>query len=160
MRYSSRELVRGALIAALYVVLTLLSAVFGLSGGVIQFRLSEALCILPCFTPAAVPGLLAGCVLSNLLTGCPLWDVLFGSLATLIGAVGTRLLRKNKWLAPVLPIVANTLMVPALLLLVYQTPGTYGFFALTVGVGEVVCCGVLGLLLHLLIEKRLSQLFR
>ena len=90
------DLTQGAMIAALYVVLTFIANLAGLASGVIQVRLSEALTILPVFTAAAVPGLAVGCVLANLLTGCAIWDVVFGSLATLIGAVGTRLLRKKK----------------------------------------------------------------
>ena len=91
-----------ATVAALYVILTGIAKLFGLDSGVIQVRFSEALCILPIFTPAAVPGLFIGCVLSNILSGGIIWDVVFGSLATLLGALGTRLLRKNRFLA-VLP---------------------------------------------------------
>ena len=85
----------GGVIAALYVVLTMVAAAFSLASGAIQVRLSEALTILPVFTSAAIPGLTVGCVLANLITGCALWDVVFGSLATLIGAVGTYLLKKK-----------------------------------------------------------------
>ena len=85
----------GAIIAALYVVLTYLASAMGLSSGVIQVRFSEALTILPIFTPAAIHGLFVGCLLSNLLTGCALWDVVFGSLATLLGAIFTYLLRRS-----------------------------------------------------------------
>ncbi len=75
-------LVQGALIAALYVVLTLVAAGFDLASGAIQVRISEALCILPFFTPAAVPGLFVGCLAANLVTGSALPDIIFGSLAT------------------------------------------------------------------------------
>ena len=85
---------RGALIGALYVVLTLVSALFGLSSGVIQFRISEALCVLPIFMPEAIPGLFIGCIVSNLIAGGVFWDIVFGSIATLIGAILARLLRK------------------------------------------------------------------
>ena len=91
-------LTQAAMIAALYVVLTFIANAFGLASGVIQVRLSEALTVLPFFTPAAVPGLYVGCLLANLLTGGCLLDILVGSLATLIGALGTRALRKWKWL--------------------------------------------------------------
>ena len=100
MNRNLRFLCRGALIAALYVVLTWLCSLVGLDKGVIQMRLSEALCVLPAFTGAAVPGLFAGCLLANLLTGSALPDIIFGSLATLIGALGAYALRKNKWLVP------------------------------------------------------------
>ena len=100
MKKRTLRLVRGGLIAALYVVLTLVSAVFGLSSGVIQLRLSEALCVLPFFMPEAVPGLFIGCLLANLITGCLPFDILFGSIATLLGAVGARLLGRYRPLVP------------------------------------------------------------
>ena len=109
-------LVQAALIAAMYVALTYLSNMAGLW----EVRFSEALCILPYFTGAAVPGLTVGCVLANILTGCPLWDVVFGSLATLIGAYIARLLHKKSWwLAPWPNIIANTIAVPLILRYVY-----------------------------------------
>ena len=102
---------QGAVIAAIYVVLTYIVSLLGLTNGVIQVRLSEALTILPVFTPAAIPGLVVGCVISNILTGAVIWDVIFGSLATLIGAVGTYLLRKHhRILYPLPPIIANTVI--------------------------------------------------
>ena len=111
---------QAAMIAALYVVLTFLSNALGLANGAIQLRLSEALTVLPFFTPAAIPGLFTGCLISNMLTGCAPFDILFGSLATLLGAVGTRVMRKSKWLAPVSPIIANTLIIPFVLMYVYE----------------------------------------
>lgn len=98
-RNKTLQLANAGMIAALYVVLTWIANLLGLASGAIQVRLSEALTILPVFSVAAVPGLTVGCVLANLLTGCAAWDVVFGSLATLIGAVGTRLL-KDKPLQP------------------------------------------------------------
>ena len=90
MRKSTAQTVAfGGIIAALYVALTYLANLLGLASGAIQVRFSEALTILPVFTPAAIPGLFVGCVLSNILTGCMPLDVLFGSIATLLGAVGT-----------------------------------------------------------------------
>ena len=100
------------MIAALYVVLTLLANALGLANYAIQVRFSEALTILPFFTPAAIPGLTIGCLLSNILTGCAPLDILFGTLATLIGALGTYALRRFEWLAPLPPILANTIIVP------------------------------------------------
>lgn len=135
---------QGALIAALYVVLTLLSNVFGLASGVIQFRLSEALCVLAAFTPAAIPGLAVGCFVSNMLTGCMIWDVILGSIATLIGAVVAYLLRRYPMLAPWPNVISNTVIVPFILRYVYGSEGTMWFFALTVGLGEIVTCGILG----------------
>lgn len=146
-----------AIIAALYVVLTYLASALGLASFAIQVRFSEALTILPIFTPAAIPGLFVGCVLANLLTGCAVWDVVFGSLATLLGAIGTYLLRKHRVTALLPPIVANTLVVPPVLLYVYGLEGTYLFFTLTVCLGEVISCGILGTVLRKSLEK--SKLF-
>ena len=140
-------IVQAAMIAAIYVVLTYFVSAFNLASGAIQVRISEALTVLPFFTPAAIPGLAIGCLISNLLTGCLPMDVVFGSLATLLGAVGTYLLRKKKWLVPIPPIVANTLIVPFVLAYVYGAEGTIPFFMLTVGIGEVISCYVLGMIL-------------
>ena len=138
----------GGVIAALYVVLTMVAAAFGLASGAIQVRLSEALTILPVLTPAAVPGLTVGCILANIVTGCLPWDVVFGSLATLIGAVGTRLLRKNPYIAWIPPVVSNMVIVPIVLQKVYGVEDAWWYLMLTVGAGEVISCGILGLLLY------------
>ena len=141
------QLANGGLIAALYVVLTVLAAQFNLASGAIQVRFSEALTILPVFTASAVPGLAVGCILANLLTGCAAWDVVFGSLATLIGAVGTRLLKNKPLLAWIPPVISNMAIIPIILIKVYAVPDAWWFLVLTVGAGEVISCGVLGLLL-------------
>ena len=157
LKKSKRKIINisiAAVIAALYVVLTYLASAMGLASFAVQVRFSEALTILPIFTPAAIPGLFVGCVLANVLTGCALWDVIFGSLATLIGALGTFLLKKYKILATLPPIIANTIIVPFVLLNVYNLEGTYWFFALTVCLGEIISCGVLGSLLRKSLEKR------
>nr|MBQ8253490.1 QueT transporter family protein [Lachnospiraceae bacterium] len=149
---------QAAMIAALYVVLTFLSNALGLANGAIQLRISEALTVLPFFTPAAIPGLFVGCLLSNILTGCAPFDILFGSIATLLGAVGTWLLKRWKWAAPVSPILSNTLIVPFVLMYVYELPGGIFYFMLTVGIGEVLSCGLLGmLLLHIVKKSRILQ---
>ncbi len=153
-------LTQSALIAALYVVLTLLINSVGLASGAIQIRISEALTILPIFTSAAVPGLFIGCLLSNILTdGMPL-DVIFGALATLFGALGTRFLRKRKWLAPLPPIIANTLIVPFILQYVYKLEDALWFLFLTVGIGEIISAGVLGMLLYFALNKYKSIIFK
>ena len=144
---NTRGMVYASAIAAIYVVLTLVSAAAGLSGGVIQFRLSEALTVLPVFTGAAVPGLFIGCAIANLVTGALPWDVAIGSLATLIGAYLTYRFRNRPKLAPVFPILSNGLIVPFVLKYVYA-------FFLTVTVGEAVCCGLLGYLLYRALSKR------
>ena len=143
-------------IAAAYVVLTFIAQSVGLASGAIQFRLSEALTILPMFTSAAIPGLAVGCVLANILTGCALWDVVCGSIATLLGALGTHFLRKteNPYFGCLPPIISNMLIVPAVLIKVYGAPESYWYLMLTVGIGEVVCCGVLGVIIYKVIKKR------
>ncbi|MCM1190263.1 MAG: QueT transporter family protein [bacterium] len=141
-----------AVIAALYVVLTLLANMLGLANYAVQVRFSEALTVLPFFTPAAIPGLCIGCLLSNILTGCALPDIIFGTAATLLGAVFTRRLRRFKWLAPVPPIVANTVIVPFILLYAYGIKPLWLSF-LTVGAGEILSCGVLGMLLLGVLNK-------
>ena len=139
-------LTTAAAIAAIYVVLTMLFAPFSFKE--VQVRLSEALTILPYFTVAAVPGLFVGCILANILGGAIVWDVIFGSIATLIGAVLTRrLASKSKWLAPVPPIISNTLIVPLVLRFGYGVNLPVPFMMLTVCIGEVISCGVLGMLL-------------
>lgn len=151
-------LVQAAMIAAIYVVLTFVFAPF--SFGEIQVRISEALTILPIFTPAAVPGLFAGCLIGNFAGGALLPDVIFGSLATLLGALFTWLLRERSvLLAPVPPIVANVLIVPFVLRYAYGILLPIPFMMLTVGIGEVISCGVLGLLLARIIGKYRKHIF-
>lgn len=157
MKKRNLFITQAALIAALYVVLTLVSAAFGLDSKAIQFRLSEVLTVLPALTPAAIPGLFIGCLLSNFICGAMLPDMIFGSLATLIGAVGTYFIVKRvKWLSALPPIAANTVIVPLVLKYAYHLDGTVPFFALTVFIGEFVCCGILGTVLLYAIPKRLA----
>ena len=136
-----------AVIAALYVVLTMAAAGFNLASGMIQVRFSEALTVLPYFTPAAIPGVTIGCLLSNILTGCMLPDVIFGTLATLIGAVVSWFLRKNKILVTLPPVISNAIIIPFVLTYAYGIPGGIPLQMLTVGAGEVVSCMILGSLL-------------
>ena len=147
------------MIAAAYVALTLVFA--PVSFKEIQLRVSGALTVLPVFTPAAVPGLALGCVLANLISGAALPDVVFGSLATLLGAVGTRQLRKKKpvW-AIVPPIVSNMLIIPFVLRYAYGVELPIPLMMLTVGLGEALSCGVLGLLLHKALYTRREKIFR
>ena len=137
---------QAAMIAALYVALTYVFAPISFSE--VQVRIAEALTILPVFTPTAIPGLFIGCLLGNIMGGALVPDILLGSLATLIGAFFTWKLRKaNPFLAPVPPIVANTLIVPFVLKYAYGVDLPIPFMMLTVGAGEVLSCGVLGMLL-------------
>ena len=152
-------LTQGALIAALYTAITYLINYFGLANGAIQVRLSEALTILPAFTPAAIPGLFIGCLLSNLLTGAAIWDIIFGSLATLLGAVFTYLLRKHEKLAAIPPILSNTLIVPLVLKWAYGVPDALLYLFLTVGLGEVISCGIFGMILLYALKPHAKTLF-
>ena len=149
----TKFITQSAIIAALYVVLTFVANAMGLANGAIQIRLSEALTILPYFTPAAIPGLFVGCIVSNILTGCALWDIIFGSIATLIGAIGTYSLKKYKWLTPIPPIVSNTVIVPLVLIYAYNAKDAFPFLAFTVGMGETLSAGVLGMILLKSLEK-------
>lgn len=150
---------RAALIASLYVVLTLIASAFGLSSYAIQIRFSEALCILPIFTTAAIPGLAIGCLISNLICAALWQDILFGTLATLIGALGTYALRKYKWIAPLPPILANMLIIPFVLAYCYGFEGGVLYFMLTVGIGEIISVYLLGMILRRALEKHQSVLF-
>ena len=151
-------LVQAAAVAAIYVVLTLIFAPF--SYGEIQVRISEALTILPYFTPAAVPGLFVGCLLANILGGCILPDIIFGSLATLLGAIGSYLLRRSKYLVPLPPVVANVLIIPFVLRFGYGIALPIPLMMLTVGIGEVISCYVLGLILLFGLDKYGHTIFR
>lgn len=149
---------QAAMIAAIYVVLTVVFAPF--SFGSVQVRIAEALTILPAFTPAAVPGLLVGCLIGNILGGAMLPDIIFGTLATLIGAIVTYVLRRqNKFLAPLPPIAANTLIVPYVLRFAYGEAIPIPFLMLSVGIGEVISCGVLGMILYFALNKYKHRLF-
>ena len=156
----TRYVASAALIAALYVVLTTISSLMGLSSGVIQVRFSEALTILPAFTPAAIPGLFIGCLISNIIAGGVIWDVIFGSVATLIGAVGTYLLKRKKWLVPLPPILANMAIGPLILIFAYGVPDSYWFTLITVGAGEIISCGILGMILYFAINKYGKDIFK
>ena len=154
VKSSTTYLTAAGLIAALYVVLSFVANALGLASGAVQLRFSEALTILPVFTGAAVPGLFVGCLLANLLTGCAFWDIVFGSTATLLGAIGTRLIgRRYPVTAPVFPIIANMLIVPIVLQRVYGSTDSYPFLLFTVGLGEFISCGLFGGLLYQTLKK-------
>ena len=153
-KFDMKDLTMAGLIAALYVLLTFFAQMLGLASGVIQLRISEALTILPVFTAAAIPGLTIGCLLANFMTGCAVWDVVFGSLATFLGAVGTRFIgRRVPVLGPVFPILANCIIVPPVLMYVYGAEQAYWFLVVTVGIGEVLSCGLLGWMLYKALKK-------
>ena len=152
-------LTQASMIGALYVVLTLLANSLGLANYAIQLRFSEALTVLPFFTPAAIPGLFIGCLLSNILVGAMPLDIIFGSVATLIGALGTYALRKHKLLVPIPPIISNVIIVPLILSYVYQIPGGIPYFMVTVGIGQLLSCGVLGMILLFSLQKYSKHIF-
>ena len=161
MKSKALFITQAAAIAAIYTLLTCFAGAIGLANGSIQLRFSEILTVLPFFTPAAIPGLFIGCVLSNILTGCVIWDIVFGSLATLIGAIGTYLLRKKScYLAPLPPIIANTLIVPFVLSYAYGVPDGIPFLMLTVGAGEILSCGILGIVLIKALTPVKNRLFQ
>ncbi len=135
-------LARGAVIAALYIVLTLVFSPISFGPG--QIRVAEVLTILPLFTPAAVPGLFVGCLLGNLLAGAVIWDVIFGSIATLIGAALGYLLRSNRWLVPIPAILANAIIIPFVLKYGYGFDLPLIVMGLYVGAGEFISCFVFG----------------
>lgn len=151
-------LTRAAMIAAVYVVLSVVFAPFGTKA--VQVRISEALTILPVFSSAAVPGLFVGCLIGNMLAGSILPDMIFGSLATLIGALGTRALRRTH---PVLgtfpPILSNMIIVPLVLRYGYGDPLPIPYMMLTVGIGEVISCGVLGMILYAALKPIKQRIF-
>ncbi|MBR7100975.1 MAG: QueT transporter family protein [Clostridia bacterium] len=150
-----RKLTYGAMIAALYFVLTWISELAGLAYMTPQIRLGEALCVLTWLTPAAVPGLFAGCLLANLTMGCVVWDVIFGSLATLIGAyVGSKI--KIKWLVPLPTVISNAVIIPFIIIYCYMDTlslSVYVVTALTVLIGEIVSAYVIGILLLAAMSK-------
>ncbi|HIV38361.1 MAG TPA: QueT transporter family protein [Candidatus Blautia stercorigallinarum] len=151
-------LTQAAMIAAIYVVLTFVFA--PISFGEVQIRISEMLTVLPVFTPAAIPGLFVGCLIGNITGGGLLPDVIFGSLATLIGAVGTYYLRNSNRLFAVLPpIVANICIVPFVLRYAYGVVLPIPFLMLTVGIGEVVSCGILGNCLISVLGRYRTRIF-
>lgn len=151
-------LTQAAMIAAIYVVLTYVFAPF--SFGEVQIRISEALTILPLFTPAAIPGLFVGCLVGNILGGAILPDIIFGSIATLIGAIGTYMLRQKRPAFGTLPpIIANIVIVPFVLRYGYGVALPIPFMMLTVGIGEVASCLVLGLVLYTALSRYRNTLF-
>lgn len=149
---------QAGLIGALYTVVTVLIGPLGSTA--VQCRISEALCILPMFTSAAIPGLTLGCFVSNLLTNGLWQDVVFGTLATLLGALGARALRRIPWLVPLPTVVANTVIVPLVLAYAYYDTHGIPFLMLSVGIGEVLSAYCLGMLLWVALRRTAGTLFR
>ena len=143
-----------AAVAAAYAVLTFVSSSLGMASGVVQVRLSEALCTLAYFTPAAVPGLAVGCFAANLITGCVPADIIFGTVATAVGAAAAyRIRHLHPVLSPIPSIIVNTLSVPFILKYGYGVDAGIPYLMLSVGIGEVISCGVLGIFLLYSVKK-------
>lgn len=164
MKMNTRFLVQAAVIAALYSALVIagtFTPVGFLMFGPIQIRIAEALTILPFFTPAAVPGLFAGCLVSNIVGTAfapqfailGWWDVPFGSLATLAAAAASRALRSHKWLVPLPPVLINAIVV-GLEFTVSPIGTPFWLNFLTIGAGEVAACYVLGMPLLYALDRR------
>ena len=151
-----KRLTYGAMIAALYALLTWLCNLIGIAR--FGIRISEALCILPVFLPEAIPGLFVGCLVSNLISGAAWVDILFGSLATLLAAYLTRKLRRNKFLAVLPPIIINSIVIPLILVYAYNQP--YMLSLITVLVGETVSAGILGIILYPVFSSLLQAPYR
>jgi uncharacterized membrane protein len=131
-----------------------------ISFGAVQVRIAEALAILPLFTSAAIPGLFIGCLLANILGGGIVWDVVFGSLATLIGAALGYALRENRWLVPIPAVIANTIVVPLVLRYGYGIDMPLVLLMVYIAIGEIVGCCLLGQLLGTLLWKHRGAIFR
>lgn len=162
-----KTICQAAMIAAVYVVISLMF--LPISFGPIQCRISEMLTVLPAFIPAAVPGVAIGCLITNILGGAIIPDIIFGTLATLIGAVFTRLLTSRlilehhngsavsdgaihpglmfRLMAVLPPVISNTVIVPLVLKYAYMYDDALLFMAFTVAVGEILSAGILGNLL-------------
>lgn len=160
----TRFVVQAGIIAALYVVITLAFA--PISYGEIQVRISEGLCILPMFTPAAIPGLFLGCFIANMfsISGMIWADVVFGTLATLCGAIGAYLLSKLPfkaalWLVPLPEVIFNVIAVPFVIKYGYGSDYGIMLIALFILIGQVISCYGIGVPLTLALKKIKNKVF-
>lgn len=157
-KFTVRDLTLAAMVAALYAVMGYFGNIFGLTFGPVQFRFAEALTVLPFLFPAAIPGLFVGCLIVNLLSPYGPLDIVVGSAATLMAAIWTGKV-KNKWLAPLPPVICNTALVGFTIAWAAANGFTAAFpmawlvNGLSVGLGELGVCYVLGLLLLELLPK-------
>ncbi|NLK75673.1 MAG: QueT transporter family protein [Clostridiales bacterium] len=155
---STIYITQAAIIAAIYTLLVVLFA--PISFGPIQTRVAEALTILPYFTPAAIPGVTIGCFLSAIISGADILDIIFGPLATLIGAILSYKLRRNKYLVPIPPILANAIIIPWVLKFAYGEAQPIPFMMLTVGLGEVLTAGLMGIVLLFALDRVKNYIFK
>lgn len=157
-KFTVRDLTLAAMVSALYAVMGYFGSVFGWTFGPVQFRFAEALTVLPFLFPATVPGLFVGCVIVNLLSPYGPLDIVVGSAATLLAAILTSKV-KTKWLAPLPPVICNTVLVGFTIALAEVNGFTAAFpmawlvNGLSVGLGELGVCAVLGLLLLEILPK-------
>jgi uncharacterized membrane protein len=155
--HAVKRMTQAAIIAAIYVVLVV---IWPFSSGAIQVRLSEALTILPAFTPAAIEGVTLGCLIANIVTGCALPDIIFGTVATFIGVLIAYMLRKNLYLVPVPTILSNTLILPFVIKYAYTGTASIPYLAATIFAGEFISAGILGVLLGKVLNKYKNVLFK
>lgn len=160
-------------IAVLYIILTVIADMFGMAKGIVQVRISDALAVLPYFTPAAIPGLFIGCLVSNtiislspdpmtgkmMLSSAAQYYILFGSCSTMAAAFVSYLIRKKKFIVFVPPIIFNTITIPLLFKYVFRYEDSLLKCFVTVGVGELISCGLLGTALLLALEDSKDKLF-
>lgn len=160
---NTKFLVQAAVIGAIYAALTIAFAPISFGHNIFQFRISEALTILPIFTTAAIPGLFIGCIVANIIGGFGILDIVFGSLATLLAALCSYWLRKHKLLVPLPPIVFNALIVGSYLYYIFLSipeinvslPVIMGWVAL----GEILACYGLGYPLMTILERYKDKIF-
>jgi len=152
-RFSVRSLCVAAIIAALYAALTL--GFQAISYGAVQFRVSEAMTLLPVLFPEAVPGLAVGCLISNLFNpmGATIYDVVFGTLATLLAAVLTHRIKGSIWLRALPPVLCNAIIIGLVLTYAYGIDLLW-MNMLTVGIGQAVVCYGLGVPLVRILQKQ------
>jgi uncharacterized membrane protein len=153
----TKFLIQSGIIAATYAALTILLTPF--SYGPVQIRISEAMTILPFFTPAAVPGLFIGCLVSNFLSPYGIIDIICGSGATLIAAIGSYMLRKRPVLVPLPPVLANSIIIGLMLYYAYGVPMNLFLIMAWIGLGELIACYAIGypLLRYLKKYKRIFE---
>lgn len=149
---------QAAMIAAIYFILVTIFKPISFSA--IQVRIAEALTVLPYFTPAAIPGVTIGCLISNLMGGADILDIIFGTTATLIGAIFSYYFRKKKWLVSVPPIVSNTIIIPWVLKFAYAEAVPIPLLMLSVGIGEIISCGIIGMMLLFSLDKYKHVIFK